>query len=118
MSSAAWDIAGAVCGDETIVPHTGGRCMGLRQYIARKPNATGIRLYVLADNIGGGGYVVDVYLYTGRRGKVRRFGSCAEKSDAKRIVGLWSRLIPLGTVFVADSFSGSHKTSRPVGPLT
>ena len=40
---------GAVCGDEAIVPHTSGRCMGLRQYIARKPHATGIKLYVLAD---------------------------------------------------------------------
>ena len=51
--SAAWDIGGAVCGVEPIVPHTGGRCMGLRQCIARKPHATGIKLYVLADNTGG-----------------------------------------------------------------
>ena len=86
MWSAAWDIGGAVCGDEAIVPHTGGRCTGLRQYIARKPHATGIKLYVLADNTGG--YVVDLYLYTGRQGKVRRFGSCAGNFDAKRIVGL------------------------------
>ena len=85
--SAPWDIVGAVCGDEAIVHHTGGRCMGLRQYIARKPYATGIKLYVLADNTGG--YVVDVYLYTGRRGRVRRFGSCAGNFDAKRILGLW-----------------------------
>ena len=35
-----------------------------------------IKLYVLADNTGV--YVVDVYLYTGRRGRVRRFGSCSE----------------------------------------
>ena len=61
MWSAAWDIGGAVCGEEAIVPHSGGRCMGLRQYIARKPHATGIQLYVLADNTGG--YVLDVYLY-------------------------------------------------------
>ena len=108
--SAAWDIGGAVCGDEAIVPHTGGRCMGLRQYIARKPHASGIKLYVLADNTEG--YVVDVYLYTGRRGRVRRFGSCAGNFDAKRIVGLWSRLIPPGTVFVADSFFGSHAMAQ------
>ena len=54
MWSAAWDIGGAVCGDKAIVPHTGGRCMGLRQYIARKPHATGKNLNVLADNTGGG----------------------------------------------------------------
>ena len=98
--SAAWYIGGAVCGDEAIVPHTGGRCMGLPHYIARKRHATGIKLYVLADNTGG--YVVDIYLYTGRWGKVRRLESCAGNFDAKRIVGLWSRLIPPGTVFVAN----------------
>ena len=84
--------------------------MGLRQYIARKPHATGIKLYVLADNTGG--YVMDVYLYTGRRGKVRRFGSCAGNFDAKRIAGLRPRLIPPGTVFVADSFFGSHAMAQ------
>ena len=52
--SAAWDIGGAVSGDEAIVPHTGGRRMGLRQYIARQPHATGIKLLILADNTGGG----------------------------------------------------------------
>ena len=109
--SAAWHIGGALCRDEAIVPHTGGRCMGLRQYIARKPHASGIKLYVLADNTGGG-YLVDVYLYTGRRGRVRRFGSCAGNFDAKRIVGLWSRLIPPGTVFVADSFFGTHTMAQ------
>ena len=48
--SAAWEIGGAVCGDEAVVPHTGGPCLGLRQYIARKPHSTGIKLFVLADN--------------------------------------------------------------------
>ena len=28
--SAAWEIGGAVCGDEAVVPHSGGRCLGLR----------------------------------------------------------------------------------------
>ena len=51
--SAAWEMGGAVCGDEADVPHSGGRCLGLRQYIARKPHSTGIKLYVLADNGGG-----------------------------------------------------------------
>ena len=104
--SAAWEIGGAVCGDEAVVPHSGGRCLGLRQYIARKPHSTGIKLYVLADN--GGGYVFDVYLYTGRCGKVRRFGSCCGKYDAKGIMRLWARMIPQSTVLCADSFFGSH----------
>ena len=43
---------------------------------------------------------------------LRRFGSCAGNFDAKRIVGLWSRLIPPGTVFVADSFFGSHAMAQ------
>ena len=53
------------CGDEAIIPHTGRRCLGLRQCIGRQPPATGIKLYVLVDNTGG--YVVDTYLYTRRR---------------------------------------------------
>ena len=40
---AAWEIGGAVHGDEAVVPHNGGRCLGLRQYIARKPHSTGIK---------------------------------------------------------------------------
>ena len=104
--SAAWEIGGAVCGDEAVVPHSGGRCLGLRQYMARKPHCTGIKLYVLADN--GGRYVFDVYLYTGRSGKVRCFGSCCGKYDAKGIMRLWARMIPQSTVLCADSFFGSH----------
>ena len=104
--SAAWEIGGAVCGDEAVVLRSGGRCLGLRQYIARIPHSTGIKLYVLADNRGGN--VFDVYLYTGRRGKVRRFGSCCGKYDAKGIMRLWARMIPQSTVFCAESFFGSH----------
>ena len=89
---AAWEIGGAVCGEEAVVLHSGGRCLGLRQYIARKPHSTGIKLNVLADN--GGGYVFGVYLYTGRRGKVRCFGSCRGTYDAKGIIRLWAKLIP------------------------
>ena len=46
-----WEIGRAVREDEAVVPHTGGRCLGLRQYIACKPHSIGI----LADNGGGGG---------------------------------------------------------------
>ena len=55
-----------------------------------------------------GGYVFDVYLYIGRRGKVRRFGSCCGKYDAKGIMRLWAEIIPESTVLCADSFFGSH----------
>ena len=106
--SAAWEIDVAVCGDESVVPHNGGRCLGLRQYNARKPHSTGIKLHFLANNGGGGGYIFDVYLYTGRRGKVRHFGSCCGKDDAKAIMRLWAKLIPQSTVLCADSFVRSH----------
>ena len=56
----------------------------------------------------GGGYVFDVHLYTGRRGKVHRFGSCCGKYDAKGIMRLWARMIPESTVLFAESFFGSH----------
>ena len=92
-------------------PPTGAPCMGLGQYIARKSHATGIKFYPLADNTGG--YVVDVYLYTGRRGRVRRFGSCEGNFDARRIVGLWSRLIPPGTVFGLHGRNGAP-VRRPI----
>ena len=39
--SAAREIGGAVGGDEAVVPHSGGRCLGLRQCIARKAHSTG-----------------------------------------------------------------------------
>ena len=45
--SAAWEIGGAVCGEETVLSHTSGRRLGLRQCIAHKPPSSGIKLYVL-----------------------------------------------------------------------
>ena len=51
---------------------------------------------MLCDNT----YVFDVYLYTGRRGHIRRTGTCAGNLDAKGIMR-W-------TVLVADLFFGSH----------
>ena len=55
------------------------------QYIARKPHYTGIELYVLCDNTHG--YVVDVYLYTGRHGRIHRTGTCAGNPRVKGIGG-------------------------------
>ena len=108
---AAWEIGGVVCGDEAIIPHTGGRCLGLRQSIARKLHSTGTKSYVFADN--GGGYVFDVYLYNGRCGRVRCFGSCCGKYDTKRIMRLWAEIIPQSTVLCADSFFGLPRNLRP-----
>ena len=84
----AWEIVGAVCGDEAVVPHTGSNWHGMRQYIARKPHFTGRKLYVLCDNTYG--YVFDVYLYTGCRGRIHRTGTCAGNVDAKGIMRLWA----------------------------
>ena len=64
----------------------------LRQYIARKPHSTGIKLYVLCDNTYG--YVFDVYLYTGRRGRIRRTSTCARNLDAKGIMRCWALQVP------------------------
>ena len=69
--------------------------------ILRASNYTSLRTM-------GGGYVFDVYLYTGRRGKVRHFGSSCGKYDAKGVMRLWARMLPQSTVLCADSFFGSH----------
>ena len=97
---------GAVCGDEAIVPHTGSNWHGLVQCIACKPHSTGIKLYVLCDNTYS--YVFYVFLYTGRRGRIRQTGTCAGNLDAKGIVWWWALQVPRETVLVADSFFGSH----------
>ena len=89
--SAAWDVGGAVCGDKAIVPHNGGRCLR-RSGHCPKPHATGKKLYVFVDSTAD--YVMDVYLYMGCQGK--------------RIIRLWTRLIPPSTMLVANSFFGSH----------
>ena len=58
----AWQIRGAVCGDEPVVPDTGSNWHGLWQYISRKPHSTGIKLYALWQNTYG--YVFDVCICT------------------------------------------------------
>ena len=108
--AAAWEIGGAVCGDEALVPHAVGGSIGLRQYIARKPHSTGIKFYVLCDNTHG--QVLEFYLYTGRRGHLRRYGSCSGNLDAKGIVRFWSMQILDTTVLCGDSFFGSHNMTR------
>ena len=106
----AWRLGGAACGDESVVPHKGIRASPLRMFIARKPHSTGIKLYCLADATSG--YVVDMYLYTGRRGHLRRFGNSAGNYNAQHIMTMWAGLLPSGTILCADSFFGSHELAR------
>ena len=106
----AWRLGGAACGDECVVPHQGILAGPLRMFIARKPHSTGIKLYCLADATSG--YVVDMYLYTGRRGHLRRFGNSAGNYNAQQIMTMWAGLLPSGTILCADSFFGSHELAR------
>ena len=69
-----------------MVPHKGIRGGPLRMFITRKPHSTGIRLCCLADATSG--YVVDIYLYTGRRGHVRRCGSTKADFTAEQVFSL------------------------------
>ena len=108
--AAAWEIGGAVCGDEALLPHTGGRSIGLRQYGARKPHSTGIKLYFLCDNTHGN--LLDIYLYTGRCGRLRRYGSCNGNLGAKGLVFFWAMQIPDTTALCCDSFFGGPNMAR------
>ena len=60
-------MGGGACGDESVVPHKGMLAGPLKMFIARKSHPTGIKLYCLADATWG--YVVDMHLYTGVRGR-------------------------------------------------
>ena len=106
----AWRLGGAACGDESVVPHKGIRSGPLRTFIARKPHSTGIKLYCLADATSG--YVVDIYVYTGRRGHLRRFGNNAGNFSAQQIMTMWAGLLPSGTILCVDAFFGSHELAR------
>ena len=102
----AWRLDGAALGDESVVPHKGIRAGPLRMFIARKPHSTGIKLYCLADATSE--YVVDVYMYTGRRGHLRRLGNTAGNFNAQQIMPMSASLLPSRTILCADSFFGSH----------
>ena len=103
-------MGGGACGDESVVPQQGMLAGPLKMFIARKPHPTGIKCYCLADATWG--YVVDMYLYTGVRGRLRRYGTAAGNFDAKNIMKLWASLLPEGTVLCADSFFGSHGLAK------
>ena len=106
----AWRLGGAACGDESVVPHKGIRAGPLRMFIARKPHSTkSSKLYCLADATSR--YVVDMYLYTGRRGHLWRFGNSAGNFNAQQIMTMWARLLLSGTILCADSFFWITRTS-------
>ena len=98
------------CGDESVVPHKGPLAGPLKMFFAPKPHPTEIKWYCLADATWG--YVVDMYLYTGARGTLRRYGTAAGNFDAKNIVKLWASLLPEGTVLCPDSFFGSRGLAK------
>ena len=58
-----------MCEDEVVASHKGKRAGLLRQFIPRKPQSTGLKLYVLAD--GPGPYLYHMYLYTGNSSEER-----------------------------------------------
>ena len=98
------------CGDESAVPHKGPLAGPLKMFIARKPHPTGIKLYCPADATWG--YVVNMYLYTGAWGTLRRYSTAAGNFDAKNIMKLWPSLLHEGTVLCADSFWGPTDWQR------
>ena len=106
----AWRLGSAACGDESVVPHKGIRARPLRMFIAHKPHSTGIKLYRLADATSG--YMVHMYLYTGRHGHLRRFGNSAGNFNAQQIMTMWAGLLPTRTILCAESFFGSHELAR------
>ena len=101
----AWEIGGAVCGDEAVVPHTGSNWHEVWQYIACKPHSTSIKMYVLCDN---------TYLSSTCTCTPAAAAASAEPALAPKILmpkascsGGDSKC-PLETVLVADSFFGNH----------
>ena len=91
------------------MPQKDIRADPLLMFIARKPHSTSIKLYCLADATSG--YVADMYLYTGRRGHLRRFGNSAGNFNAQQIMAMWAGLLPSGTILCAEFFFGIAQTS-------
>ena len=106
----AWCMGARACGNESVVPQKGLLAGPLKMFMARKPHPNGIKLHCLAN--APWGYVVHMYLYTGARGTLRRYGTAAGIFDAKNIMKLWASLLPEGTVLCPDSFFGSHGLAK------
>ena len=105
----AWRLGKAASGDESIVPHKGRRAGHLRQHVPRKPHNTGLKLYCLADSLHA--YTVDVYLYCGKRGMMRRSSSHSGRLSSSGVMYRWADKLPSGTALIADSFFGSRKVA-------
>lgn len=107
----SWKWGRVACGDETIVPTKSLKAGKFRQFVARKPHNTGLKLYVLSD--GRCAYAANVYLYVGRRGVLRRrLADVSGKATAREIVQHWSNNLPPKVALIADSFFGSHTSAR------
>ena len=107
-----WTMGGAATGDETLVPHTGLQAGPLKMYIARKPHNIGVKLYDLADVTSW--YIMDMYLYTGCWGVLRRHGCGAGYLNARQLMCMWATPLQSYTVLVGDSFFGSCATAQPL----
>ena len=106
-----WEQGDAVAIDEAVAPHKGRRTGGIIQYIPRKPHSTGIKLYVLCDSVSG--YVLQVYLYTGKKGQLRRSSpKVAGKFTGPEIVNHFCSSLQPDVVVVCDSFFGSHRLAQ------
>jgi hypothetical protein len=92
------------------VPFKGKRAGQLRQFVPRKPHSTGLKLYCLADSVSN--YTVDVYLYTGRRGVLRRASWAAGNLRPAEVVYRWADRLPAGTALVADSYFGTLEVAK------
>lgn len=105
-----WKLGKAATGDETIVPHKGKRAGHLRQFVPRKPHNTGLKLYCLADSVHA--YTLNVYLFTGVRGKLSRRSTAAGSLTPSRVLYRWADALPIGTAIIADSYFGSVEVAR------
>ena len=56
-----------------------------------------------------------MYLYTGARGTLRRYGTAAGNFDAKNIMKLWASLLPEGTMLRADLFFWVPRPRKGIG---
>jgi hypothetical protein len=106
---AIWELGDWMCGDETLVPHKGKRAALIRQYIARKPHTTGIKLYCLCDPDTG--FVFDAYLYSGRLTLDDGPTNWAGKASNTEQVWRWHRMLPENVILFGDSAFGSHKVA-------
>ena len=99
-------------GNVSRLPHTGLHAGPLQMYIVHKPHTTSINFYCLADDTSG--YIVDVYLYTRRRGVLHQHGCGTGNLNARQLMFMWATRLPFHTALVGDSFFGSHATAQHV----